>query len=129
MDPLQQVRRLCLILPEVTERRSHGEPTWFVRDKKVFVMYADRHHDDRVGFWAAAPPGAQEAMIGSDPDRYFRPPYVGHRGWLGVYLDVPADWDEVTQVIEDAYRCIAPKGLIAVLDDAAGSARNTDDVT
>jgi hypothetical protein len=117
VDPVERIRALCLALPETTERLSHGEPTWFVRDKKTFVMYANQHHDDRVGFWCAAPPGAQESLVSGDPDHFFRPPYVGHRGWLGVYLDVPAvDWPHVEEIIEDAYRCIAPKALIARLD-------------
>jgi hypothetical protein len=109
-DPLPRLRALCLALPEVSEKVSHGEPTWFVR--KVFVMYANQHHDDRVAFWCAAPPGAQEAMVASDPARYFRPPYVGHRGWLGVYLDVPVDWQEIQEIVTDAYRMIAPKRLL-----------------
>jgi len=115
-DPLDTLRTLCLALPETTERLSHGEPTWFVRDKKVFVTYANRHHDDVLGFWCAAPPGAQEAMIAEEPDRFYRPPYVGGRGWLGVRLDVPTDWDEVGEIVLDAYRMIAPKGLVAELD-------------
>lgn len=115
-DPLESLRKLCLALPETTERVSHGEPTWFVRDKKTFVTYANHHHDDRLGFWCAAPPGVQEALVGESPDRYFRPPYVGHRGWLGVYLDVPVDWTEVAEIVEDAYRMIAPKRLVAELD-------------
>lgn len=116
---LPRLRALCLALPEVTERLSHGEPTWFVREKKTFVTYADHHHDDRLGFWCAAPPGAQEALVGSDPGRYFRPPYVGHRGWLGVYLDVPdADWDEIAEIVTDAYRVVAPKRLVALLGES-----------
>lgn len=115
-DPLSRLRELCLALPEVTERLSHGEPTWFVRGKKTFVTLADHHHDDRLAFWCAAPPGAQEAMVASDPERYFRPPYVGTRGWLGVYLDVSVDWEEIAEVVTDAYRCVAPKPLIARLD-------------
>jgi hypothetical protein len=115
-DPLETLRAICLGLPETTERLSHGEPTWFIRDKKVFVSYADHHHDDRLGFWCAAPVGIQEARIAAEPTRFFRPPYVGHRGWLGVYLDVPVDWDEVTEVVEDAYRCIAPASLAKRLD-------------
>jgi predicted DNA-binding protein (MmcQ/YjbR family) len=107
-----KLRELCLALPEVTEKVSHGEPAWFVR-RRMFVTLADRHHDDRVAFWCAAPPGAQEAL--ADGERYFRPPYVGHRGWLGVYLDVAVDWDEVAEVVRDAYRCVAPKGLAAQL--------------
>lgn len=116
-DPLLRLRRLCLDLPEVTERRSHGEPTWFVRGQKTFVTYADRHHDDRVGFWCAAPPGAQDTFAGADPERFFVPPYVGGRGWLGVRLDVPVDWDEVAEIVADAYRTIAPARLVARLDE------------
>ncbi|MGI8868261.1 MAG: MmcQ/YjbR family DNA-binding protein [Mycobacteriales bacterium] len=103
-------------MPEVTERPSHGEPAWFVRDKKLFVMFADHHHDDRLAFWAAAPSGAQEAMVADDPGRFFRPPYVGHRGWVGAYLDVEVDWDDLAQVVEDAFRTIAPKTLAARID-------------
>ncbi|WP_327590086.1 MmcQ/YjbR family DNA-binding protein [Nonomuraea sp. NBC_00507] len=111
---LDRLRALCLALPEVTERLSHGEPTWFVRDKKTFVMFADHHHDDRLAFWCAAPAGAQQELVAEAPERFFRPPYVGHRGWLGVYLDVPeVDWAEVAEIVADAYRQIAPKSLIA----------------
>ncbi len=117
-DPLETVRRLCLALPEATERISHGEPTWFVRGKKTFVMYADHHHDDRLAFWCAAPPGAQDALVASAPEQFFVPPYVGHRGWLGVWLDVPIDWDEIAELVTDAYRTIAPKRLIAELGAA-----------
>ena len=116
-DALMRLRALCLALPETTEKVSHGEPTWFVR--KVFVMFAGRHHDDRVAFWCAAPPGVQEALVGSDPQRFFRPPYVGVRGWLGVYLDVPGvDWTEIAEIVVDAYRTVAPKRLAALLDGA-----------
>ena len=87
-----------------------------MRDKKVFVTYADHHHDDRLGFWCAAPPGAQQALVAADPGRYFVPPYVGHRGWLGVYLDVPVDWDEIAELVADAYRQVAPGPLVAELD-------------
>ena len=114
-DPLPRLRALCTALPEVTEKTSHGEPTWFVR--KVFVMYAHHHHDAVLAFWCAAPPGTQEALVGERPDRFFRPPYVGHRGWLGVRLDVPGlDWDEIAEIVTDAYREIAPKKLVALLD-------------
>jgi hypothetical protein len=99
----------------VTEKVSHGEPTWFVR--RTFVMYADRHHDDRVAFWCAAPPGVQEELVAAAPTRFFRPPYVGGRGWLGVYLDVDdVDWDEIGEIVLDAYRVIAPRKLAALLD-------------
>lgn len=114
--PLETLRRLCLALPETNERLSHGEPTWFVRAKRVFVMYADHHHDERLAFWCAATPWAQRARIESDPSRYFSPPYVGGRGWLGVWLDVPVDWDEVAELVLDAYRLIAPKRLAAQVE-------------
>jgi len=123
-DPLERLRALCLGLPETTERLSHGEPTWFVRDKKVFVTYSDNHHDDRLGFWCAAPPGAQEVLLEAAPERFFRPPYVGHRGWLGVRLDVEVDWDEVAMLVQDAYRTIAPTRLVAELDARLASAES-----
>lgn len=115
-DPLEMLRHLCLALPETTERVSHGEPTWFVRGKKTFVMYADHHHDDRLAFWCAGPPGAQATLVAGGPERFFVPPYVGNRGWLGVYLDVPVDWTEIAAIVEDAYRVVAPKGLVSALD-------------
>jgi hypothetical protein len=124
VDPVERLRRLCLALPETTERLSHGEPTWFVREKKTFVTYADHHHDDRLAFWCAAPAGVQEALVGSAPERFFRPPYVGHRGWLGVYLDVPVDWDEIAEIVVDAYRVVAPKRLAASLGDGYWIAGN-----
>jgi hypothetical protein len=117
VEVLERVRGMCMALPEVTERVSHGEPTWFVRDRKTFVTFANQHHDDRIGCWCAAPEGAQEALIEEDPERYFRPPYVGHRGWVGVYLDVDGiDWPQVEEIVEDAYRQVAPKSLVAKLD-------------
>lgn len=119
-DPsIGRLRRLCLALPEVTERPSHGEPTWFVRGKTSFVTTAAHHHDDRVAFWCAAPDGVQEDLVASAPERFFRPPYVGHRGWLGVWLDVPQDWDEIARLVESAYRVVAPARLIAELDSAS----------
>lgn len=122
VDPdavVERLRALCLALPEATERVSHGSPTWFVRGTKTFVTLADHTHGDpHLAIWAAAPPGAQEELVAAEPDRFFRPPYVGHRGWLGMRLDVEAggpDWDEVREVVTDAYRLIAPKALVARL--------------
>ena len=106
-DPYQRIRAICTALPEVVERESHGEATWFV-GKRVFMTAADRHHDDRRAVWIAAPDGVQEMLVEADPDRFFRPPYVGGRGWVGVYLDVQVDWDELEARIQDAYRLIAP---------------------
>jgi hypothetical protein len=116
-SPLPRLRKLCMALPEVTERLSHGEPTWFIRDKKTFVIFSDRHHGGPLAFWCAAPPGAQDALVRAARERFFVPPYVGPRGWLGVRLDVPIDWDEVAAIVEDAYRSVAPKRLLAVLDE------------
>ena len=100
----------------MTERLSHGEPAWFAGPKQ-FATIADHHHDDRVGLWCAAPHGAQEALVPAAPGRFFRPPYVGHRGWLGVYLDVEdVDWEELATILEDAYRQVAPRRLLAELD-------------
>jgi len=119
-----RLRAICLALPETTERPSHGEPTFFIRDKKVFVSYADHHHDDRLGFWRHAPAGAQQAVVEADPERYFVPPYVRGRGWIGVYLDVPGvDWDEIAELVEDAYRMVAPKRLITELDRSRAGRR------
>jgi hypothetical protein len=113
-----RLREICLVLPEVTERTSHGAPTWFVRDKKSFVMlWADGHHRDTFPhLWCAGLPGAQEALIGSAPDRFFRPQYVGHRGWVGVRLDGEVDGAELAELCADAYRAVAPAKLIAQLE-------------
>jgi hypothetical protein len=115
MEQLDALRKLCLALPETTERLSHGEPTWFVRGKKTFVMFADHHHDDMLAFWCPAPPGVQEELVRTEPGRFFRPPYVGHRGWLGVRLDVDVDWGEIDRIVREAYRLVAPKTLAARL--------------
>jgi len=87
---LEPLRRLCLALPETTERQTQGEPAWFVRDKKLFVTYADHHHDNRVAFWCAAPEGASDDLIASDPARFFAPPYVGHRGGSACFSTWPS---------------------------------------
>jgi hypothetical protein len=117
-EALHHLREICLALPEVTERPSHSAPTFFVRDKKSFVqLWADGHHSDTFPhLWCAAPPGAQEELVEQEPERFFRPPYVGHRGWLGVRLDRKVDWNEVAEICRDAYRTVAPKTLVARLD-------------
>jgi hypothetical protein len=115
---LAHLREICLALPEATERPSHGSPSFFVRDKRQFVSFVDDHHGDGiVGIWCPAAPGVQEELVRTEPDRFYRPAYVGHRGWIGVRLDVDVDWDEVAQVCADAYRLVAPKTLVARLDD------------
>ncbi|MEJ2866988.1 MmcQ/YjbR family DNA-binding protein [Actinomycetospora sp. OC33-EN08] len=120
-DPLlERVRAACLALPEVVERMSHGTPCWFVRGKKTFVMFADHTHGDpHVAIWAAAPPGAAAQLIDDEPARFFRPPYVGGRGWLGLRLDLDGedalDDDELRGIVVEAYRHVAPKRLSALL--------------
>jgi hypothetical protein len=91
-----------------------------VRGKTTFVTYANHHHDDRLAFWCAAPDGYQRMLVEAEPDRFFVPPYVGHRGWLGVRLDVPMDWDEIAAIVEGAYRTVAPRRLVAQLDERRG---------
>jgi hypothetical protein len=116
-DALKRVRAICLALPETNERPSHGSPAFFVRDRKTLAMFLDNHHGDgRLAIWCPAPPGVQGELVRQEPDRFFVPAYVGYRGWLGVRLDVDVEWDEVADIVEDAYRLVAPKKLVAQLD-------------
>jgi hypothetical protein len=118
VDLAEQMRAICLALPEVTERPSHGAPTWFVRGKNAFVtLWATGHHANEFPhLWCAAAPGAQQELIAAEPDKFFRPPYVGGRGWIGVRLDGDLDWTEIAELCQDAYRAIAPARLTAQLD-------------
>jgi hypothetical protein len=107
---LERVRRICQTLPETEERLSHGEPTFFVR-KKVYAMFAGNHHGDgRIAVWLPAPAGMQAVLIESAPKTYFRPPYVGVRGWIGIDLYEIGD-DDLEMHVRDAWRLIAPKRL------------------
>jgi predicted DNA-binding protein (MmcQ/YjbR family) len=108
VQSLDRLRAICLALPEVTEKISHGEPAWFVRGR-LSAMFAGGHHDNRIAVWCAAPEGAQQAMIESDPTHYFRPPYVGPSGWIGVYLDVPLDWKDVGEALAQAHKTVLTK--------------------
>jgi hypothetical protein len=106
---LARVRSICLSLPEVTERPSHGAPTFFVKGKKSFATFLDNHHGDgRLAVWCAAPPDAQAMLVDSDPEVFFVPAYVGHLGWVGVRLDREAPWPLVARVHEEAYQTRAP---------------------
>jgi hypothetical protein len=101
---IERIRTICLGLPETSERPSHGAPTFFVREKRAFLMVMDNHHGDgRFAIWCAAPEGMQKMLVDADPDKFFVPPYVGHRGWLGVRLDRGLDWEELAGIAEDAY--------------------------
>lgn len=115
-DPVECLRRIALALPEASERLGHGEPCFYVRTKKLFVMLDNHHHGaEHLAFWCAAPPDAQQELIAERPEQFFRPPYVGHRGWVGVRIDRDPDWDEITEIVRDAYRQVAPNALVAQL--------------
>ena len=110
---LTRLREIALALPETSERLSHGAPTFFVREKRSFVMVLTDHHGDgRFAIWCAAPQGLQAMLAEADPERCFVPPYVGHRGWLGMRLDRALDRDELAGIIEDAYAEVAPPKLV-----------------
>ena len=114
---LQTVRELCLGLPETSERLSHGAPTFFIREKRSFATVSDNHHGDgRFALICAAPEGLQAALVETDPERFYVPPYVGHRGWIGVRLDRGFDRDEIAGIVEDAYAEVATPRLV----EAAG---------
>ncbi len=111
-----RIRAICLALPGATERSSHGAPAFFA-GKQFLMLWLDGHHDDDFPhLWCAAPPGAQAELVTSEPDRFFRPPYVGGRGWVGLRLDHAIDGDELAALCEEAFRTVAPKKLIAALD-------------
>jgi hypothetical protein len=115
------VREICMDLPLVVERLSHGEASWFINDKKNFVAMSDHHHDDRVSVTFAASAGVQESLIEEDAERYFRPPYVGVRGWVGAYLDghderSEAQWDRLGDLIVDAWLLVAPPKIRLLLN-------------
>src|SRR5437867_10353570 len=106
--PLERLRAICLALPDTTEKIAWGEPTWRVRGK-LFAQLDDHHHGaDHVAVWLPAPLGEQEAMIFTDPARFFRPPYVGQRGWVGVRIDRRLDWTLLATLVAQAYRQVAP---------------------
>jgi hypothetical protein len=113
-DHVGRVRRICMTMPGCEEKLSHGEPTWFVK-KKVFAMFANNHHNDgHVAVWLPALPGVQASLIAASPQTYYRPPYVGVKGWVGVELDRIDDEALALHVLE-AWQMVAPKSLISML--------------
>jgi hypothetical protein len=116
-DALRRIRRIALAIPEVTETVSHGAPTFWARGKKTFATFADDHHGDgRIAVWCATPPGGQQALIAGDPERFFYPAYVGHRGWVGMRVDVKPDWKLIASVLQDAHDAVEatlPKPRVA----------------
>jgi predicted DNA-binding protein (MmcQ/YjbR family) len=126
-DPLKRLRAICLALPETTEKEAWQTPTFRVRDK-MFGMYVDNHHgDDRIALWCKAPAGVQEIVVGADPKRFFVPPYVGPKGWIGLRLDIDVDWDEVADFVRDSYRLTAPKRVLTLFDQSAGVASSAEE--
>jgi len=106
-SPLEQVRRICLALPDANERESHGAPAFFIRDKRSFVTYMDNHHDDgRLALWCASSSDVQQMLATSRPEQFFVPPYVGHLGWIGVRLDRDLSWNEIAGVIKAAHSVV-----------------------
>ena len=110
--PTDRLRKICLALPEAEERETWGDPTFRVRDR-IFAMV--KRGDGRVSLWCKAPPGSQMVLVGADPERFFVPPYVGHKGWVGVRLDDDPDWYEVAEIVRRSYRLTASKKLVALL--------------
>ena len=124
LSKLERVREIALALPEVSERLSHGEPCFFVRHRRPLCYFHDDHHGDgRVTLWCPAPLGAQEELVAIRPDRFFRPQPSASgvfANWVGVFLDRPrltsSDWDQVSEILRDAYRTVAPGNLVRLLD-------------
>jgi predicted DNA-binding protein (MmcQ/YjbR family) len=110
--PIERLRAICLALPEAVEKETWGDPTFRVRDK-IFAM--EKRGDGRASVWCKAPEGSQMVLVGADPERFFVPPYVGHKGWVGMRLDTNPDWDEVAALVIRSYRLIAPKRLSALV--------------
>jgi len=113
---VERLRTLCLKFPEANERVSHGEPTWFAGKGKVFAMLDNHHHGaDHLGVWLPQPRGVQERLIAADAERFFRPPYVGAHGWVGVVLDTRPDWKRVAELVHDSFVFVATAKLRALL--------------
>lgn len=115
-DPLERLRSIILSWPETEERISHGSPTFWGGRKTFASFHVNHHGDGRVAVWCKAPDGAQAALVESDPDVYFVPPYVGPSGWVGIRLDRRVDWPTVAGLLEEGYRSVAPRRAIRALE-------------
>lgn len=104
-----RLREICLALPDAVEKEAWGDPTWRIRDK-IFAMQKGNYPGGRPSVWLKGQEGAQFMLVGADPGRFFVPPYVGHKGWIGVYLDTPdVDWAELADLIGKSYRLVATR--------------------
>lgn len=112
-DAYRKLGRICMALPEVEMKPfgGHTAPCWRVRDK----IFCGTYQDGRPGMNVKGAPGAQAALIASDPDRFFVPQYTGPKGWIGAWLDVEQDWDELAELVEESYRLVAPRRLLALI--------------
>ncbi len=123
---IERVRQICNSLPETTEKLSHGEPTWFVR-KKVFAMFSNNHHNDgHVAVTVPAAIGIQEALIKASPEKFYKPPYVGVRGWIGIEMSQVSD-DELSLHLKEAWGLIAPAKLVEQTNGGTGSGQAASD--
>jgi hypothetical protein len=124
MAAYERLRRLALALPEVNERVSHGEPCFFVRDRRPLCYYHDDHRGDgRISLWCPAADGIAAELAAAEPESFFEPTPSASgvfSNWLGVFLDATGrntvDWNEIAAILDEAYRLVAPKALIAKLD-------------
>ncbi|HZQ99100.1 MAG TPA: MmcQ/YjbR family DNA-binding protein [Chloroflexota bacterium] len=115
---LAKLREVCLVFPEAVEAGGVGAPSFTVKGK-IFAM--QHRHEGRPSLWCKAPPGAQELLVGAAPERFFRPPYVGHHGWVGIWIDRDdVDWPHAADLVEESYRMSAPKRLVKQLDGRVG---------
>ncbi len=112
-DVTARLRAICLDLPDAQEKEAWGDPTWRIRNR-IFAM--EKRGDGRISVWCKAAEGGQDVLVSAAPERFFVPPYVGHKGWVGARLDASPDWEEVTAVIRQSYRLIAPKRLAALVE-------------
>jgi len=118
-SPVERLRAICLALPDTTEKVAWGEPTWRVRGR-LFAQLDNHHHGaEQLAVWLPAPLGEQESMIFLDPVRFFRPPYVGQRGWVGVRIDRRPNWTLIAAVVKQAYRVVATSRLREAVGPAA----------
>jgi hypothetical protein len=116
--PIDRLRAICLALPEATEKVAWGEPTFRAgANGRIFVMFSNNHHNDgRIAAHCASTHATQDLLVRRDPERFFVPPYDGVRGWIGVRLeDGRVDWVETAEMVEEAYKMVAPKRLLTLL--------------